>query len=46
MKTENSQKVVENKPDSQFGVWFYFVLLSEPHWLANLAISLGHISSN
>lgn len=47
MKTENSPKAVEDKPDNSVNLVFgLFVLLSEPHLLANLTISLGHMSSN
>lgn len=41
MKTENSPKAVEDKPDNSVNLVFgLFVLLSEPHLLANLTISL------
>lgn len=44
MKTENSPKAVEDKPDNSVNLVFgLFVLLSEPHLLANLTISLGHM---
>lgn len=47
MKTENPPKAVEDKPDNSVNLMFgLFVLLSEPHLLANLTISLGHMSSN
>lgn len=42
-----SPKTVEDKPDNSVNLIFgLFVLLSEPHLLANLTISLGHMSSN